>query len=204
MAEESQQRRVLEAKMAAQQARDAQDAARAALKQMQLSGWKLGCDDDGRNYYYNNITGETSWEMPDGWVPAEEEIWVKNMDAAGNTYYFNQLSQETAWFPPCDVCKVKEGTRICYDCEDMTYFCLADFIAHHEGSCEMECDHTNCRKDHRWKAADQDKDDLKPGEKYCVNCTTLKAEKVNTVSKDAFCHNWYVPCRAVPCRVACA
>ena len=50
MAEESQQRRVLEAKMAAQQARDAQDAARAALKQMQLSGWKLGCDDIGRNY----------------------------------------------------------------------------------------------------------------------------------------------------------
>ena len=52
----SQQRRVLEAKMAAQQARDAQDAARAALKQMQLSGWKLGSDDHGRNYYYNNIT----------------------------------------------------------------------------------------------------------------------------------------------------
>merc|ERR1712072_1427487 len=59
---------------------------------------------EGTNYYYNWVTGESSYEKPEGWYPPAEEVWIKQTDAKGNVYYFNQDTLESAWFPPCMIC----------------------------------------------------------------------------------------------------
>jgi hypothetical protein len=57
--------------------------------------WKLGADAYGRNYYYNYITGESTWDKPEGWEPLPEEMWIKNTDERGNTYYYHILTGES-------------------------------------------------------------------------------------------------------------
>jgi len=175
-AQRLQQQRVIEAKIAAQHARDAQDVARVALKQMEFSGWKMGSDQFGQNYYYNVITGETSWTKPEGWVPPEDEVWVKNVTDKGLTFYFNQISGETAWFPPCDSCREMEGKKICFDCSlTLCNSCFARIHAE-EG-----------KEEHRWRAADQEKEELEQGEQHCVHCETRKAERTSTLGRDSYC-----------------
>ena len=55
------------AEVAARRAAEARMAAEEALKQMVNQGWKLGSDTHGRNYWYNWITGESTWTKPSGW-----------------------------------------------------------------------------------------------------------------------------------------
>ena len=210
-AQDLQQRRVLEAKIAAQQARDAQDAARAALKQMEFAGWKMGADDHGRNYYYNLITGETQFERPEGWVPPQEELWVKNTTNTGLTYYFNQMSGETAWFPPCDECRQNEGTKICFDCPGT--YCPGCFNKRHYPCCDPEKldssvppPHDGCITDehgkkmceHLWKGADQDKEELGMGEIHCQKCQTKKAVRTSKLSRESFCLDCFMELHNTP------
>ena len=155
------------AELAARRAAEARMAAEEALKQMVSQGWKLGSDPHERNYWYNWVTGESTWVKPPGWKIKQDETWVKNTDSNGNVYYFNQLTMETKWMPPCEVCQKEGGKRICEDCDFKTY-CLNCFESTHE--------HMNGGKDHRWKGADIDKEPLEKGEK-CVRERTCASER---------------------------
>ena len=106
---------------------------------------------------------------------AQDETWIKNQDTNGNTYYFNQLTNETKWMPPCGICQKEMGKRICETCGFVVY-CYTCYEAHHE---KME----NEGKDHIWKAADIDKEELKRGEKYCIKCCVSAAKRACKVSE---------------------
>ena len=184
-------RRVLGAKGAAGEALEAQEAAEDALELMKLAGWKMGADATGANYYYNWVTGESSWEKPEGWEPPVADVWVKNTDPKGNVFYFNQITQETAWFPPCAVCNRNEARKICFDCGSKNYCNDCFDAAHHHDGVEPEM------AEHRWKGADADKEELKHGEKFCVLCATRVAREVCTTCRDAYCNQCFKESHAV-------
>lgn len=175
--EKAERRRVFEAKKGETKARESRAAALEAVEAMKRSGWKLGSDAEGKNYFFNWVTGESSWEVPHGWEPLPEEIWVKNMDAKGNVFYFNQLTEETAWFPPCGVCGQVEAKRVCFGCGQKNY-CQECFLQSHK---------TAEFKDHEWKAADREKEVLVAGERHCLHCHLAKATCMCNVCRDAYC-----------------
>ena len=76
-AEREQRRRVEAARHERRDAEKAQELAEQALKQVELSSWKMGADEEGSNYYYNWVTGESSYEKPEGWYPPAEEVWLR-------------------------------------------------------------------------------------------------------------------------------
>lgn len=155
--------------------------ARETLELVRLSAWKMGSDDDGRNYYYNWVTGESSYERPDGWEPSDRDVWVKNMDNRGRVFYYNQLSQESAWFPPCSCCGKAEAKKVCFDCNSQ-HFCDECFETNHA---------TPETKNHDWRGADADKDVLQNGERHCLVCETRKATLVCRVCRDAYCEECF-------------
>ena len=94
-------------------------------------------DDDGKIYYYNNSSGQSTWEAPDKFNPPpepesekdaiggvgleisetgedrEEKVstkagpWVAYQDEEGREYYFNTLTQETTWDKPANLESLK-------------------------------------------------------------------------------------------------
>lgn len=166
-------RYVVEAREERNEAERATEGAVETLQLVKLSAWKLG-NSGGQNYYYNWVTGESSYERPEGWTPSVGDVWIKNLDERGNVFYFNQLTQESAWFPPCSRCSA-EAKRVCFDCGHI-HFCKECFEKEHVGL------------DHEWRGADVEKDKLEKGEKHCIACETKKATLVCKVCRpDAYC-----------------
>lgn len=95
----------------------------------QVHEWSAFYDSDGRIYYYNGTTGESSWDAPDKYNPppsegaspeaneepaegnvspepsAEQKTlkssqWAAYQDENGNTYYYNNDTGETQWDKP--------------------------------------------------------------------------------------------------------
>ena len=77
------------------------------------SAWQEVLTADGTKYYYNHLTGETSWVNPEaeGGEPphaaaegdataAAEEEWTEMATAEGVVYYFNATTQESSWEAP--------------------------------------------------------------------------------------------------------
>lgn len=63
-------------------------------------GWGAYQDDQGRTYYANPMTGETSWDppapavvLPDGWTAHQDP-------ETGKTFYANVTTGESSWEPP--------------------------------------------------------------------------------------------------------
>lgn len=55
--------------------------------------WEVAQDDQGRSYYYNTETQETSWTSPD-------DAWQVYTNDDGREYYYNDVTQETTWERP--------------------------------------------------------------------------------------------------------
>ena len=68
------------------------------------ASWKQGSNEHGKNYFYNYVTGETSWEAPENWQGPVNDMWMRQTDDKGNVYYFNMKSGESQWLPPCTIC----------------------------------------------------------------------------------------------------
>ena len=65
-------------------------------------GWSPVVDEtSGQTYYYNEQTGESSWDPPQ--AATQGSSWVAGIDeASGNTYYYNSQTGESQWEPPAD------------------------------------------------------------------------------------------------------
>lgn len=61
-----------------------------------MSSWQETKDDEGRTYYYNSETQETSWENPE----KDKGVWVAYKTDDGKDYYYNELTGETTWDKP--------------------------------------------------------------------------------------------------------
>ncbi|XP_040034550.2 WW domain-binding protein 4 [Gasterosteus aculeatus] len=81
-----------------------------AQKEAQM--WVEGRTEDGHTYYYNNVTGESKWEKPEGFqganpAPAQPGYmersfcpWMEAVSPDGYTYYYNSATGETSWEEP--------------------------------------------------------------------------------------------------------
>lgn len=83
-----------------------------------VSDWETHTDtDSGHLFYYNPVTGETTWDCPfgqaaDGVSPAaspasslahspEIPEWEQHVDqGSGQTFFYNSVTGETSWDPP--------------------------------------------------------------------------------------------------------
>lgn len=86
-------------------------ATTATTEDKTVGEWTEVQDDEGRTYYYNTKTEETSWDKPEGFGvevkngdtnehDKEGEEWVETQDEEGRTYYFNTKTEETSWDRP--------------------------------------------------------------------------------------------------------
>ncbi|CAN3374232.1 hypothetical protein DIURU_000889 [Diutina rugosa] len=71
--------------------------------------WEALQDDEGRTYYYNQDTQETSWELPEGAELKQEDSaepirrigeWSVYTTDDGREYYYNETTGETTWDNP--------------------------------------------------------------------------------------------------------
>lgn len=142
------------------------------------ASWKQGSDTQGRNYYYNFVTGESRWDPPENWVMKPLDTWIRQKDERGNVYYFNQQTDESRWLPPCSICG-DEAEKWCADCA--VAYCEKDFEELHGE------DSDDVMKAHTWSAVELDKDLLQPGEVYCLECKRRKASRMCTTCWDPYC-----------------
>lgn len=59
--------------------------------------WEQVKDDQGRVYYYNSETQETSWENPEA---SNSLVWKTYTTEDGKEYYYNESTGETTWDKP--------------------------------------------------------------------------------------------------------
>ncbi|OBA20648.1 hypothetical protein METBIDRAFT_32617 [Metschnikowia bicuspidata var. bicuspidata NRRL YB-4993] len=71
-----------------------------------MSAWKQVEDDQGRVYYYNPDTQETSWENPEALLAS---IWTTYTTEDGKEYYYNETTGETTWEKPAELEAPKEA-----------------------------------------------------------------------------------------------
>lgn len=69
------------------------------------SEWTEHKAPDGRPYYYNNITKQSSWDKPEVLMSPAERLkhqcpWKEYRSDAGKVYYHNVTTKESRWEPP--------------------------------------------------------------------------------------------------------
>lgn len=70
-----------------------------------MGNWQEVQDDQGRVYYYNSVTQETSWENPEALLSL---AWKEYKTDDGKEYYYNETTGETTWERPVDFEKQEE------------------------------------------------------------------------------------------------
>ncbi|ETE59796.1 hypothetical protein L345_14471, partial [Ophiophagus hannah] len=71
----------------------------------QKSTWSEHKSPDGRTYYYNTETKQSTWEKPDDLkTPAEQLLskcpWKEYKSDSGKPYYYNSQTKESRWAKP--------------------------------------------------------------------------------------------------------
>uniref|UniRef100_UPI0030BA2B6C Pre-mRNA-processing factor 40 homolog A n=1 Tax=Homo sapiens TaxID=9606 RepID=UPI0030BA2B6C len=69
------------------------------------SMWTEHKSPDGRTYYYNTETKQSTWEKPDDLkTPAEQLLskcpWKEYKSDSGKPYYYNSQTKESRWAKP--------------------------------------------------------------------------------------------------------
>lgn len=108
------------------------------------------------------------------------DTWIKNIDQRGNVYYYNMQTEESSWLPPCSVCG-KEAERYCSDCQ--VAFCTIHFEVLHVNQPLPDPEFA----DHIWSLCEYEKDVLRPGEQYCIECKKKACTRMCTTCWDPFC-----------------
>jgi hypothetical protein len=146
------------------------------------ASWKQGSDTTGRNYYYNFVTGESRWDPPENWKTKVVDQWIRNVDERQNVYYYNQQTGESRWLPPCCVCGL-EGQRWCLECG--TAYCEIDYDKSHGPKSNEEM------QNHTWSLTEYEKDHLKPGEVYCIECNRRVGTRTCLSCWDTYCDDCF-------------
>ncbi|XP_038715339.1 pre-mRNA-processing protein 40A isoform X2 [Tripterygium wilfordii] len=77
----------------------------SGLSQQSSSDWQEHTSADGRRYYYNKKTKESSWEKPlELMTPLERAdastVWKEFTTAEGRKYYYNKVTKQSKWTIP--------------------------------------------------------------------------------------------------------
>ncbi|NXN34840.1 PR40A factor, partial [Rhinoptilus africanus] len=99
----------------------------------QKSTWTEHKSPDGRTYYYNTETKQSTWEKPDDLkTPAEQLLskcpWKEYKSDSGKPYYYNSQTKESRWAKPKEL----------EDLEGRIYFSKPDFICSLNTSFKVE------------------------------------------------------------------
>ncbi|OAC99165.1 hypothetical protein MUCCIDRAFT_148938, partial [Mucor lusitanicus CBS 277.49] len=67
--------------------------------------WKEHTTPEGRKYWYNNVTRQSTWEKPDDLLTPEEKVfkgsnWKQYTTPEGKKYYSNSVTKQTVWEVP--------------------------------------------------------------------------------------------------------
>uniref|UniRef100_A0A1B0D1J8 Uncharacterized protein n=1 Tax=Phlebotomus papatasi TaxID=29031 RepID=A0A1B0D1J8_PHLPP len=79
--------------------------------------WSAHKSPDGRTYYYNSVTKQSSWEKPDELkTPAEKLLsscpWKEYQSDQGKVYYHNVNTKESRWEAPPEYLEIKNKIAI--------------------------------------------------------------------------------------------
>ncbi|KAK6197949.1 uncharacterized protein RJT21DRAFT_122764 [Scheffersomyces amazonensis] len=87
-----------------------------------MGDWEKVTDDEGRVYYFNSVTNETSWDVPeeskteqvDGTKESTEinngTGWQQYTTDDGKVYYYNESTGETTWEIPVELAEAQESS----------------------------------------------------------------------------------------------
>ena len=146
------------------------------------ASWKQGSDVSGKNYYYNYVTGETSWDPPAHYKAPVKDTWLRQVDDKGTVYYYNMFTGESSWLPPCMECG-EPAERYCGNCK-LSYCEKCHEHLHGEDANEEW-------QEHVWSLTEYSKEELLPGEIYCQECKKRAAAVTCTLCWDHYCKDCF-------------
>mmetsp|Transcript_91046 Transcript_91046/g.253499 ORF Transcript_91046/g.253499 Transcript_91046/m.253499 type:complete len:563 (-) Transcript_91046:107-1795(-) len=77
----------------------------------EADAWTEHTHSDGRRYYYNRVTKQSSWDKPDCLKSAEERLnttsWKEYKTADGRDYYYNPVTKQSVWEMPIELKRLR-------------------------------------------------------------------------------------------------
>ncbi|KAK4470881.1 hypothetical protein MN116_006394 [Schistosoma mekongi] len=82
------------------------------------AGWVEHHSHDGRKYYYNTFTQQTTWEKPQELKTQREKIlcncpWKEFKSENGKPYYFNENTKQSVWVKPQELIDAENQADAC-------------------------------------------------------------------------------------------
>mmetsp|Transcript_47930 Transcript_47930/g.111116 ORF Transcript_47930/g.111116 Transcript_47930/m.111116 type:complete len:561 (-) Transcript_47930:9-1691(-) len=81
----------------------------------EVEAWTEHTHSDGRRYYYNRVTKQSSWDKPECLKSAEERLnttsWKEYKTADGRDYYYNPLTKQSVWDMPMELKRLRGLAR---------------------------------------------------------------------------------------------
>jgi len=81
-----------------------------------MKEWTEHVANDGRKYYFNNITKQSKWDKPDQ-LKSEDELmlsscqWKEFKSDSGKPYYYNNATKESVWTVPKELQDIKDRMK---------------------------------------------------------------------------------------------
>jgi len=77
----------------------------------EASEWTEHTHSDGRRYYYNRVTKQSSWDKPECLKSAEEKLnttsWKEYKTADGRDYFYNPGTKQSVWEMPIELKRLR-------------------------------------------------------------------------------------------------
>eukprot|EP00929_Paragymnodinium_shiwhaense_P080520 TRINITY_DN41_c0_g1_i1.p1 TRINITY_DN41_c0_g1~~TRINITY_DN41_c0_g1_i1.p1 ORF type:complete len:572 (-),score=259.02 TRINITY_DN41_c0_g1_i1:132-1847(-) len=77
----------------------------------EAANWTEHKHNDGRVYFYNKVTKQSSWDKPDCLKTADEKsnttVWKEYKTADGRTYYYNPVTKQSVWEMPLELKRLR-------------------------------------------------------------------------------------------------
>jgi len=77
----------------------------------EAAAWSEHTHNDGRRYYYNRVTKQSSWDKPECLKNDSERlnttVWKEYKTADGRDYYFNPATKQSVWEMPAELKRLR-------------------------------------------------------------------------------------------------